>query len=276
MAEKFREINVRCLIYTSPSHTIAAPRLRVLLPVSRKLALEMRAKLCARVNGRLGGIFARESFTLSQGYYYGAALDNQAPDHRAEIIDGRFVDLCDDLNRFEKHGWPRNDVKRDKPKADDGLNIWQRLGMKYGARDDDGPDGFDEHIALIGDGEGLNGFNDPLTRSAAAYVTENGADFDRKELKQLLREAIQAAPKKKTRKAADIARYSSNRYLNDIIPAQSGSSGISAQIQELMQVTASRQHCRRSQRPPSSGSNLRKFHRASGCIVRTTSGNSPH
>jgi hypothetical protein len=45
----FKEMNVRVLIYPSPSHTDAAPRWRALLPVSRKLALETRGKLCARV-----------------------------------------------------------------------------------------------------------------------------------------------------------------------------------------------------------------------------------
>ena len=55
-----KEINVRALIYSTPSHTPAAPRWQILLPVSRPdLALETRAKLCARVNGRFGGIFAK-------------------------------------------------------------------------------------------------------------------------------------------------------------------------------------------------------------------------
>jgi predicted P-loop ATPase len=103
-----KEMNVRTLIYTTPTHTKAKPRWRLLLPVSMgTLPLEMRGKLCARINGRFGGIFARESFTLSQSYYYGLALDNPAPDHRCEVIDGRFVDHCvDDLFRFEKDGWP--------------------------------------------------------------------------------------------------------------------------------------------------------------------------
>jgi predicted P-loop ATPase len=56
------------------------------------------------VNGRFGGIFSSESFALSQSYYYGMAMDNSAPDHRAEVIDGRMIDLCDDLNKFENNG----------------------------------------------------------------------------------------------------------------------------------------------------------------------------
>jgi len=101
-----KAMKVRALAYTSPSNTEAAPRMRVLLPVSQKLAPDTRKKLCARVNGRFGNIFAPESFTLSQSYYYGMAKDNPAPNHRAEIIDGRMIDLCvDDFTRFENNGY---------------------------------------------------------------------------------------------------------------------------------------------------------------------------
>ncbi|QIG93487.1 virulence-associated E family protein [Bradyrhizobium sp. 6(2017)] len=112
---KLKQHNVRVLIYTSPSHTTAKPRWRLLLPVSRlDLPVEMRAKLCARINGALGNIFARESFVLSQSYYYGRALDNVAPDHRAEVIDGRLIDLCDDIYRYEKDGAPPPLSENDK------------------------------------------------------------------------------------------------------------------------------------------------------------------
>ncbi len=70
--------------------------------------LDRRAKLCAQINGLFGGVFARESFTLSQGYYYGLALDNPAPDHRCEVIDGRFVDLCNELLKFQDGGFPNS------------------------------------------------------------------------------------------------------------------------------------------------------------------------
>jgi hypothetical protein len=190
-----KEMNVCALLYTSPSHTIAAPRWRVLLPVSRALPPEMRAKLVARVNGRFGNVFAPESFTLSQSYYYGKALDNPAPDHRAEIIPGRYIDLAHDLLRFEP-GSKTNAF------------------LEYGRRDT-GPHGFDEHIARLGDG--LAGYNDPLSRSAAAYVAEHGSDFDRDALKKLLREHIDDAPKKANRNPADIERYLSDNYLDDII-----------------------------------------------------------
>jgi hypothetical protein len=215
-----RKIGVRCLVYTSPSHTNAAPRWRVLMPVSRKLPLDMRAKLVARVNGRFGGVFKGvESFTLSQSFYYGLALDNPAPDHRAEVIDGRMIDQCDDLVEFEKDGWPKGGPKNNANSGDAprDAGYWFREFGRQSRTDDDGPHGFEEHIARVGDGESLGGFNDPLSRSAAAYVTEHGVDIDRSELKRLLRVAINAAPKKATRKAADIKRYLGDHYLDDII-----------------------------------------------------------
>jgi hypothetical protein len=102
-----KAMNVRALIYTTPSHTVATPRFRLLLPVSHgNYQLANRAKYCARINGRFNNIFARESFTLSQGYYYGKALDNAASDHRCEVIDGRFIDLCDDLYKYQATGFP--------------------------------------------------------------------------------------------------------------------------------------------------------------------------
>jgi hypothetical protein len=214
-----KAMKVRFLIYTSPSHTKAAPRWRILLPVSRKLPLEMRGKLCARVNGYFKGIFALESFTLSQSYYYGLAEDNPAPDHRAQVHDGRMIDLCiDDFTRYQNDGWPKSkpDTKsKDTAEKDneDGLaDFFEHVGEQQS-----GPRGFEAHLARIGDGEGLDGFNDPLSRAAAAYATVHGKDLDCDNLKKSLRDAINAAPKKKTRKAADIARYLSDKYLDDII-----------------------------------------------------------
>jgi hypothetical protein len=103
-----RSMNVRALAYTTPTHTEAAPRWRILLPVSRgDSPLDRRAKLCAQINGRFGRIFADESFVLSQSYYYGLALDNPAPDHRCEVIDGRFVDLCNELFKYQDGGFPK-------------------------------------------------------------------------------------------------------------------------------------------------------------------------
>jgi hypothetical protein len=193
-AETLRAMNVTSLIYTSPRHTPKAPRWRVLLPTSHTLPHTERAKLVGRVNDRFGNIFAPESFTLSQSYYYGMALDNPSPDHRAEIIQGQMIDVL----------------------TPDKYNLFKEYVARLGTHDD-GPRGFEEHIARLGDGEGLDGFNDPLIRSTAAYAYENGSDFDREELKRVLRERIEAAPKKATRDPADIPRYLGDKYLDETI-----------------------------------------------------------
>ena len=90
------DADLAALLYTSPSHTADKPRWRVLCPCSRALPKEERAGLVARVNGVLGGILAGESFTLSQSYYVGRV--ESAPDHGVALVEGRFIDLADELD----------------------------------------------------------------------------------------------------------------------------------------------------------------------------------
>jgi len=211
-----RAMNVRALIYTTPTHTSEAPRLRVLLPVSRgDSPLDRRAPLVAQVNGRFGGVFANESFTLSQGYYYGLALDNPAPDHRCEVIDGRFVDLCDELLKFQETGSKASGKKTSKPKVEKTTNAKAEKTKGDAGTTRDAK--FEEHLKSMGDGDGLLGFNNPLTAAASSYAYHHGSAFDREVLKVKLREAINAAPKGGARKAGDIDRYLSDEYLDSII-----------------------------------------------------------
>jgi putative DNA primase/helicase len=93
---RIREARLAALLYTSPSNAPGKPRWRVILPTSRDLPPEDRFRLVARVNGVLGGIIAGESFTLSLSYYYGSVNNN--PHHRAEVIEGDFVDERGDLD----------------------------------------------------------------------------------------------------------------------------------------------------------------------------------
>jgi hypothetical protein len=217
-----REMNVRCLIYTSPNHTDAAPRWRVLMPVSCKLALDMRAKLCARVNGKFKGIFDAASFKLSQSYYYGMALDNPAPNHRAEIIDGRMIDLCNDLYKFEKDGWPQGDPAADNAYTNTDGEDYQNQGR-----------GFEVILAELGDAPGLKGFHRVLISATSSYAATHPDDFDRKVLKDILLEAINAAPKNKTAvRAKNIQRYISDAYLDDLIKTAIRKFGQNAQEQK--------------------------------------------
>ena len=84
------------IVYTSPSHTEDTPRLRVLAPFDGELPPANRDHMMARLNGLFGGIFAGESWTLSQSYYFGSVASN--PSHRVEIIEGQTIDEHDDLD----------------------------------------------------------------------------------------------------------------------------------------------------------------------------------
>jgi hypothetical protein len=209
--EMLQEMNLYALIYTSPSHTEAKPRWRILAPLSKfESRIEMRAKYAARINGRMGCIFkTRETFTLSQSYYYGRALDNPDANHRAIIIEGDFIDLRDDLYKFEAAGMHPGVAGQ---KNENGqTDTFEEFGNQHGSH------GFESILAEIGDGPGLKGFNDVLSRAAASYAKQYGTSFDRKELKTRLREAINNAPKKGTRKASEIKRYLGDKYLDDCI-----------------------------------------------------------
>lgn len=89
---------IRSLIYTSPSHTVANPRWRVLCPSSTGVSPEMRTKLLGRLNGVLGGVASPESWTLSQSYFFGGV--GAAHDHRVTLIDGRPIDLASELDEI--------------------------------------------------------------------------------------------------------------------------------------------------------------------------------
>jgi putative DNA primase/helicase len=201
--EAVRQMNVRALIYTSPSYNAATLKWRILLPLSNSetRAKERRVKYVARVNGYFKSafkceenFFSGETFTLSQGYFYGRAEDNPNANHQAEIIDGEFIDLRDDLQQYEADG-----AKAKARKA-------------AGA-----PSGFESYLAVIGDGEGLAGFHDPIRSATAAYAGTHGAGWDREALKARLRDAINKAPKGPKRDPADIDRYLSDEYLDDLI-----------------------------------------------------------
>jgi hypothetical protein len=87
---------IAAIVYTSPSHTEDSPRWRILCPLSCEVAPDQRNRFMGRLNGLFRGVFAGESWTLSQSYYYGAV--NRNPSHRVEVIEGEPIDLHDDLD----------------------------------------------------------------------------------------------------------------------------------------------------------------------------------
>lgn len=84
------------IVYTSASHTIDTPRWRILCPTSRRLPVDGRERLVARLNGIFQGVLAVESFTLSQVFYYGKI--ETAVDFRIELVEGAAIDLLSDLD----------------------------------------------------------------------------------------------------------------------------------------------------------------------------------
>lgn len=75
---------IKAAVYPSPSnetmnppHSHGGPRWRVMAPCVQSVPPADRKRLLARVNGALGGILSVESFTDSQGYYFGATPSNK-------------------------------------------------------------------------------------------------------------------------------------------------------------------------------------------------------
>jgi hypothetical protein len=95
--QRARQARVKILIYTTASHTEARQRWRALAVFSEELTPDQRGKMMNRLAGIFGdGVFAGESWVLSQAYHFGAVGDNPHP--RVEVIDGDYIDLRDDLD----------------------------------------------------------------------------------------------------------------------------------------------------------------------------------
>jgi hypothetical protein len=94
--EVMRAAGVRCLLYTSASHTPETPRWRILAPLSKNYPPTSHASMVGRLNGLFDGKLAPESFVLSTAYHYGSVNNN--PHHCAVMVDGQFLDLMDRLH----------------------------------------------------------------------------------------------------------------------------------------------------------------------------------
>jgi hypothetical protein len=69
--QRLSAAGIAFLLYTTPRHSQQKPRWRVLVPFSCELPPVRRSKMVDRLNGVLGGTLSRESWTLSQAFYYG-------------------------------------------------------------------------------------------------------------------------------------------------------------------------------------------------------------
>jgi hypothetical protein len=86
---------ITVIIYPSPSYTPDEPKWRALCPFSQEYPPAERDRFMARLNGLFGGIFSRESWVLSQSYYYGRVAN---ADHHATLFEGTPIDLADWLD----------------------------------------------------------------------------------------------------------------------------------------------------------------------------------
>lgn len=135
------------ILYTSPSHRPDCPRWRLLCPASREHPPKARPHLLGRLNGLYRGIFSRESWTLSQSYYFGAVGDGQH--HQVELVQGLEIDRLDELD----------EVWLGPPAA--GGSASSTIGDGWEAREDA------ELIRRVVTGEG---FHCELTALAARYI----------------------------------------------------------------------------------------------------------
>lgn len=76
-AARARFAGLRAVFYTSPSHTPAAPRWRVLCALGREYPLEARSVFVDRLNGILGGVLTAESWYRAQGFTYGRVVGRE-------------------------------------------------------------------------------------------------------------------------------------------------------------------------------------------------------
>jgi hypothetical protein len=103
-AAALKVAGIAAILYTSPSHTAAKPRWRVLARFARTYEgspdelRERRTALLRRVQGVLGGTCAlsHESWTLSQSYFYGRIIAT-AEHYQCIRVDGAPIDTLEGL-----------------------------------------------------------------------------------------------------------------------------------------------------------------------------------
>jgi hypothetical protein len=132
---RVKSLGLQALVYTSPSHTEAKPRWRIICPTSAPLPPSDREGLVRKLDAALGGVLANESYTLSQAYYFGKVGDN--PAHRCELNVGACIDeveLAPQEGTEEAAERPRARETKQKraEEAKQRINIEERLrDMRY-------------------------------------------------------------------------------------------------------------------------------------------------
>jgi hypothetical protein len=84
--ELLADAGIAAVLHTTPSHAPGAPHWHVFCPLDGEQPPDQHERLTARLNGVLHGALSRESFVLSQSYYYGHVLGAAC---LAVVADGR-------------------------------------------------------------------------------------------------------------------------------------------------------------------------------------------
>ena len=94
--EKLNRAQIAAVVYSSPSYSPEKPRWRVCCWYSEPQLPSIYPAMISRVNGALGGVLAGESWTLSQGYFYGQVKDG----HPVLVLqsEGQPIDQRDELD----------------------------------------------------------------------------------------------------------------------------------------------------------------------------------
>lgn len=165
-----RAAGILAIVYTSPSHTEDSPRWRALCPSSAELPPGQHSSLVDRLNGALGGILAKESWTLSQSYYYGTVSSN--PSHRVEVVEGTPIDLLEGLDAIavgktgNSEPTPANErpaAAPNEPVSDKRLEAWRISildGLKRNAIDGQKHHALLSHAKALGGIQAAGGFSD--------------------------------------------------------------------------------------------------------------------
>lgn len=90
-AKMLEQKGVKCVLFSSPRYTDEKPRWRILAPFSHEREPEERLYYTELLNGAIGGILAKESFTLSQTYYFGKCTNS----YKYIVVDGDCIDTKD-------------------------------------------------------------------------------------------------------------------------------------------------------------------------------------
>lgn len=93
--KRLRDAELSFIAYTTPSHTAATPRWRVIVFFSTAIPASQLAKFAGWLNGVLGGVLASETQSIGSAFYYGQ-IDGAVFETAFEA-EGEPLDECDEL-----------------------------------------------------------------------------------------------------------------------------------------------------------------------------------